>query len=362
MIIDAAIHPECRNAELVSRLDEPYRGLALPELQNQRYVPSRGWLADELAADPEGAQTVETASRFVFGGGGAAAAVVAPAGRGLIASSAHAAAVAQALNRWQKERWLDAPSGAGRYLGSIRVAPGDAQRACREIETWADDPKMVQVLVPLAAHSPYGRQEYFQIWQTAVEHGLPVAVMADGQLAMEFPPTPVGYPSHFAEVATLQPMLAAMHVTSLIAEGVFDRLPELRFIFLDGGFDLARPILWRLRKDWRATRFELAAKEDPMAYIGGHVRFASSFADGPDDPAQLARFAALEASDRLVLYASHHPRWDRQRPQDVFLGCPEDRRREVLGGNALSTYGARLAAALTPSESGSGDAAADFAP
>ncbi|HVB78307.1 MAG TPA: amidohydrolase family protein [Candidatus Nitrosotalea sp.] len=341
MIIDCAVHPVCPSSELARRLDEPYRGLAVPEPQNQRYVPPRGWMAPGLSEAVDAAR--QEADSFVFAESGAEAAILVPGGRGLIASATHAAAVASAHNRWLKECWLD-PDQSGRYRGSIRVSTSDPEAAVAEIERWADDPRFVQVAVPMAAHAPYGRAPYFPIWRAASRLGLPVAVLADGQMAMEFAPTPVGYPSHFTEVATLQPMLAAMHITSLIAEGVFDRLPDLRFVFVDGGFDLVRPVLWRLRKDWRATRFELAAKEDPLAYIPRHVRFVTGFADGPSDSQQLAAVAGIEGADQLLMYGSHHPRWDRQGAADVFAACPDPLRRSILMTNAENLYGARLQA------------------
>jgi len=353
LIIDCAIHPFLDNSELRRRLPQPYAGLALPEFENQRYIPPGGWYAPGLATSKGG--DVEASARQLFDQWGVDAAVLLPHARGLIESATHASAVARAINEWLAETWIDAPAAQGRLLGSIRVSTTDANAAVTEIERWAGHPAFVQVVVPLASNAPYGRAQFFPIWECACRHGLPVAVLADGQLAMELPPTPVGYPSTFVELATLQPMLTAMHVTSLFAEGVFDRLPGLLFVFADGGFDQIRPILWRLRKDWRATRSELAARDDPMSYIQPHVRFVTGFADGPLDAQGLTAFTAIEHSDQLIMFGSHHPRWDVQSPQEAFAGCPDELRDLLLGRNAAQIYGRGLASTQPGRRAGGSD-------
>ena len=60
--------------------------------------------------------------------------------------------------------------------------------------------------------------------------------------------TPVGYASYFIEHHALYPVMYATHLVSMITEGVFDRFPDLRVVFVEGGFSWLVPLMWRLEK------------------------------------------------------------------------------------------------------------------
>ena len=46
-------------------------------------------------------------------------------------------------------------------------------------------------------------------------------------------------------------------LTSLVAEGTFDRFPELRLALLESGFAWLPAFLWRFDKGWRGLRREI---------------------------------------------------------------------------------------------------------
>ncbi len=82
-----------------------------------------------------------------------------------------------------------------------------------------------------------------RIWEAAAAHGLPVMVKLDGGSGVDFAPTAVGYPHHFIEYSVLAPINFAYHLISMISEGVFERLPDLRVVFADGGHDMLGPLV-----------------------------------------------------------------------------------------------------------------------
>lgn len=175
--------------------------------------------------------------------------------------------------------------------------------------------------------------------------GLPIAVRSDGGTGLEFPPTPVGYPRFFIEYNTFASANFATHLASLITEGVFEKYPELKFVFADGGHDLLTQLIWRLDTTFPACRGETPwVKQMPSEYLAGHVRFVSAKHERPVDPAAVADWARISQVETLLMFGSHYPHWTTMRPDELFPELPEATRHRLLVGNAMETYGDRIGA------------------
>jgi predicted TIM-barrel fold metal-dependent hydrolase len=253
-------------------------------------------------------------------------------------------AICSATNRWLAETWLDAAGSKGRFLGSIRVNPEDPEGAIAEIERWVSNPRMVQVAVPLEAHKPYGGRQYFKVWETAARYGLPVAVHSDGGAGIDFFPTPNGYPRHFIEYNTMVSMNPFYHISSLIAEGVFERLPDLKFVFADGGHDMLIPLIWRMDQDWPVSGWQIPwVSKRPSHYLQAHVRFCTTRLEGPPlNEAIVGQWEATGQLGELLMFASNYPHWSTMSPSDLPVSLSEPVRRRILGQNAAEYYGSRL--------------------
>ena len=80
----------------------------------------------------------------------------------------------------------------------------------------------------------------------------------------------------------MYPMNSFYHLMSLIAEGVFERLPGLRVTFGEGAFDTLMPLLLRADMDWPITKHEIPwVKSLPSLYVQQQVRFVASRFDRP---------------------------------------------------------------------------------
>jgi uncharacterized protein len=339
MIVDAAVHPTISDRELRELMPPPYR--YLPFAGPERYlfpVPggeyvagARDSLADAAASDPE------RVAQAVCGEGGSDVAILVPLTRGMQQDVDLGSAMCTAINIWQSERWLSDP----RLRGSIRVNPQDPARATAEIERWAGDGRFVQIAVPAQSLQPYGQRPYFPIWEAAAGHDLPLHIHLDSAAAVEFWPTTAGYPTHYSEFATMQPLAALTHVISLIAEGVMEKLPQLKIVCGDGGQDLLGPTLWRFNKSWRGLRMEApGAARPPSEYIHPRVRFLWHRWEGSADSQQRTAWNDACRAELLTMYAGNYPYWDFATPVDAErLGLTQ----QVLSGNALELYGARLA-------------------
>jgi predicted TIM-barrel fold metal-dependent hydrolase len=345
-IVDAAAHPFPRDQDDIRKyMSAPLSHLRFPGLDGYFYPPP----ADEYRPDfaPEGGlpgSDPEMLSRQLLGEDAADALILLPITRGLLPDVDMASEVCVGTNKWLAEEWL--PYDTDRFFGSIRINPADPDRAIREIEAWADHPQMLQVAVPLQAHQPYGQRKYRPIWECAVRHGLPVVVHADALGGNEFWPTSVGYPIYYVEYAAQYPINYIVHLMSLIAEGVFEDIEDLVFVFADGGIDMLFPLIWRLDSDWRPLRSVTPwVKQTPVDYLRSHVRFCSQRFEGPVDPPQRPGWLESVDAEHLLMYSSNYPSVSLQSIA-AFDDVSPVIRDAVIGKNALDLYpklGASLA-------------------
>jgi uncharacterized protein len=250
-----------------------------------------------------------------------------------------AAAIATAYNRWLVEEWLPRDE---RLLGSIVVATQDAERAAREIRDFAPYPRVVQVILPGGARSPYGEPHYGPILDAASETGLALAIHAGAEgLATNPPPTAVGYPSYYLEWHTLLPGAAMAHLVSLVCHGALERRPDLRLVVIEAGVSWLPAIAWRLDANWKALRTETPwVKRLPSEQIREHVRLTTQPLEQPTRKTALHRvLEAFEGLEDMLMFSTDYPHWDFDSPRVVVGRLPERWREKVLAGNARALYG-----------------------
>jgi uncharacterized protein len=331
LVIDAASHPVPEDPEAIREfLAPPYRGRALPSVLRYFYPAPTSESSAPVSS--------EVFARHVLAERQAEFSILLPLTRGLLPDLDLGSELCHATNRWLKESFLASGRYDGRLRGSIRINPEDPDRALEEIGLWSEDPLMVQVAVPLQSHSPYGHRRYHQIWAAAEKLGLPVAVKADEPNGVEYWPTALGYPRSYAEYVAQRSLIYLHHLVSLVAQGVFDRYPGLIVVFVDGGIDLATPIMWRFDKDWRPSHPEIPwVKQLPSHYLRSNVRFCSNGLEGPTQSDRRRDWLLAANAPDLLLYASRYPFTDGALPE-TFQCMTEAERSRILQRNAAELY------------------------
>lgn len=332
MVIDCSVHPVYTDQHFGEAIGPPWNFRKIPRLTGNTF----GAPFDQLAVPEEEATSATGLAAHVFASSEVDRAILAPTARGYYPNPQQADAVAKAANQLLHDEWLEADD---RFLGSIRVAVNDAGVAVKEIERWADDERFVQVVVPARAIGTYGEQRFFPIWEAAARHGLVVFVHDELGTLAEAPPTQVGYPSFYAEAHAVRPLAGIVHLTSFIAAGVVERLPELRVVLGDVSVHAARALVLRTDKDWRSDRLEVPwVTADPTAYIERFARFVTQ----PEDaisPHNTTTDGALGGdTSKLVVYGSRLPYWDNMSPETAFKDWSPEERDRCLSGNALQFY------------------------
>lgn len=245
------------------------------------------------------------------------------------------AALCTAVNEWQKAAWLDPEP---RLRGAIVVGQEWPEAAVEEIRRCAGDRRFSQVLLPPRTAEPLGRRRYRPIFRAAAEAGLPVALHVGG--VANHPVTGGGTPSfyfeeHHSNVQTMQAV-----VTSLVTEGVFEDIPELRIVLIESGFSWAATLGWRLDAHWRTLKAEVPHLTlAPSEYIRRHIWFTTQPIDEPDAPEDLLTAMEWVGWDRLM-FSSDYPHWDQDDPRYAFrVRLPEERRAALFRGTAAAFYG-----------------------
>jgi uncharacterized protein len=247
----------------------------------------------------------------------------------------YASALAGAVNDWLAAEWLDRDP---RLRASLLVKGEDPKAAAREIERRAADPRFVQVLLPARSERPYGDRSYLPVLEAASAAGLPIAIHFGGFTGN--PPTPVGWPTYYVEEYVGMAHAFEAQLTSLIASGALERLPDLRIVFVESGFAWMPSAMWRLDKEWRGLWREIPwVKTPPSATIRERVSVTIQPIDPPPEREALAHVIEQIDCERMLLFSSDFPHVHAADFGEAFEGIVDESfERAVVADNARALY------------------------
>ena len=242
---------------------------------------------------------------------------------------------ARALNDWIAHEWLDRDP---RLRASIVVPQGTPELAAEEIQRRSADDRFIQVLLLGQSELLYGRQINWPIWEAAEHAGLPVAIHIGGVFRQA--PTSVGWPSTYLEWYVGQQSNVEAQLSSLVAEGVFQKYPRTKIVMSELGFNWVPPYLWKLDKLWKSYRPETPwVDRPPSEIIREHVRFTTSPSDGAEQAGRLDKTIDRMGSDRMLVYSSDYPHHHASAPRDLEQGTSDPARLDrIYRQNAAELY------------------------
>jgi predicted TIM-barrel fold metal-dependent hydrolase len=244
-----------------------------------------------------------------------------------------ARALCQAVNDWLAAEWLDQDK---RLRASIVVPAQNPGYAAAEIERHASDNRFVQVLLLASNETNLGRKLYWPIYETAAKHGLPVGI--HGGSAYRHAPTSVGWPTHYAQDYVSHTMGLESALLSLMAEGVFNHVPDLRVVLIESGVSWLPGFLWRAIKSWRGLRGETPwFTTSPADLVRRHVRLTVQPFDAPG-AAEVETILGHIDCDEMLLYSTDFPHWQFDGRTAIPPGIPAALVRKLALDNPLATY------------------------
>lgn len=243
-------------------------------------------------------------------------------------------AIARAVNDWIAKEWLDKDS---RLRASIVVPMQNAELAVDEINRCASDRRFVQVLLLVGSDVTLGRRQNWPIYAAAERHGLPVGIHAGSMY--RHPMTPVGWPTSFTEEYVNQATAFQSQLTSLIAEGVFTKFPNLTVVLMESGVTWLPAYLWRLTKFWKGLRSEIPWVSDPpSSVVRDRVKLTLQPFDAPPDPSSVARLMDHIGSDTTLLFSSDYPHYQFDGDNPIPEGLNKALVQKIMVENPLKTY------------------------
>jgi uncharacterized protein len=245
------------------------------------------------------------------------------------------AELAHAVNRWIKEQWLDRDP---RLAGTLVVTPEYPQAAAAEIRSWSRDDGFVQVLLPVVSQRTYGNRNYFPIYEAAQERGLVVGLHFGGVSGMA--PTPSGWPELYIEEAAGMAHVFQGQLLSLLAEGVFQQFPTLRFSLLESGVTWLPSLFWRMDKMWKSYRREIPwVRRAPSTYVRERVRATIAPLDLPADPRSALEFVEQMQLEELLMFSTDRPHVHAFDPSPMLALMEPGRREPIMSSIAREWYG-----------------------
>jgi hypothetical protein len=248
----------------------------------------------------------------------------------------YAAALARAWNEWQLEEWVNVEP---RFRASVFVSPDDPEEAVEEIERRAGDPRFVQVLLTIGTTEPAGKRRYWKMYAAATAAGFPVAFHFS---ALNGHPTSgAGFLSYYIENHTGAAMMFQDQVASLVFEGAFEAVPDLKIVLVEGGISWLPPLMWRMDRAWAKLGNEVPhLKRPPSCYIRDHIWLTTQpIEEPPTDTDLITQLEYLRMPER-IMFSSDYPHWDFDAPDRALpRALPAELRRRILCENAKTLYG-----------------------
>jgi predicted TIM-barrel fold metal-dependent hydrolase len=129
------------------------------------------------------------------------------------------------------------------------------------------------------------------------------------------------------------------HTVSLIAEGVFQKFPNLKFVLIEGGIGWMPHLMWRMDKNYKALRQLVPwLNEMPSAVMRRHIRLTTQPIEEPENPKHLLNIFDMLGSDEMVMFSSDYPHWDFDDPIAALRHLPDSLKLRLFRENALATY------------------------
>ena len=238
-----------------------------------------------------------------------------------------------AYNRWFTETILPRDERIKTMLGLPFENPDASLRTIRE---YADHPGVIGFLVTSQRFTGVHRNEYMEVYAALEERGMPIGFHAGPNQADSMTSTMNKFLSaHAISFVTCN----MTHLTNWVINGIPERFPNLRTIWIESGLAWIPFMMQRLDHEYlmRQSDAPLLTKL-PSDYMR-EMYYTSQPIEITDMGLLESTFKAMDA-EHTLMYSSDWPHWDFDVPGRImsipFLS--EQGKRNVLGETARTVF------------------------
>jgi predicted TIM-barrel fold metal-dependent hydrolase len=243
-------------------------------------------------------------------------------------------AYARGYNRWLLKEILPQSDA----IVTMPYLPIGEPEACLEfIEEFGDDPSVVGFMVTTVRYQSLHENRYMKVFAALEERGLPIAFHSGPNWGERLFETL----NRFLSVHALGfPFNAMVHLTNLVINGIPERFPKLKIVFMECGVTWLPFIGTRLDTEFLMRPSEAPLLQRlPSEYIREFYFTTQPIEHATPEHLKVV-FDLIDAEHRL-LYASDYPHQDFDLPTTItdLHFIPEQARRNILGRNGAELFG-----------------------
>jgi hypothetical protein len=222
----------------------------------------------------------------------------------------------RAFNDYLVDHFLDPTD----YFGLAAIVQQRPEQAAEEIERMAEHDQIVGIYMgSTGPRLPLGDPRFDPIYEAAEDNGLHVAYhgAAGDKFRYDFPKQHHGLRT-FIEMHSLAHLWSqSLTVTSLVANGVPEKFPDLNFSFLESGLTWVPHVMWHLNREYerKGDEVEILTKP-PEEYIRDQFYFASQPLGEPEQLGQIRQMIDVVGTES-IMFASDFPHWDFDHPMEL---------------------------------------------
>jgi len=241
--------------------------------------------------------------------------------------------IARAWASWMCERVL---AEDPRIITLLYLPLGDPDACIALIEDFGEHPGVVGGMVTSVRHNPNFKREYMRLYAMMEERGLVLGF--HGSLALG--ERGIQQLNRFMSVHSISfPLFQLIQVSNWITNGLPERFPKLKLLFIEGGLAWVPFLMARLDHEYLMRPSEAPLlKRLPSEYMRDF--YYSTQPLEATDP-EMLRMTIEKIGTSQLLWASDWPHWDWDPPSKIwdlpFLD--EAAKRAILGENARALLG-----------------------
>jgi predicted TIM-barrel fold metal-dependent hydrolase len=241
----------------------------------------------------------------------------------------------RAYNRWLVRDVLVA---SPRIRTMAYLPLSDPEASVAFIDEFADAPGVVGFMVTAVRHQPIHENRFMKVFAALDERSAPLAFHSGPNWSER----PFEQLNRFLSAHALGfPFYAMLQMTNLVVNGIPERFPDVRFVFMEAGQAWVPFLIARLDGEYRMRSSEAPLlRRLPSAYIRD-MFFTTQPFEQLDSADHLRAVLETMAADTQLLYSSDYPHQDFDLPTLIwdlpFLTV--EAKRNILGGNAMRLFG-----------------------